>query len=101
MNIKTLKLLFFLFICQPGYGQADTLYYYLQDNEVRVSQDKAKYFMKVYKENPNDLIYKREIFSSFDNMKRSTGFSKDDQGKIKHGDFVFFNYKGGKESAGG
>src|SRR5258708_10153559 len=80
--------------------QNDTLKYYLNSDDEPAEKLHAAYLIKVYKEKPTDILWKRDYMTNADHKLLATGYCKDSLGKIKQGDYKSFDYKGKLERTG-
>ncbi len=109
MPSKKILLIFLITLCARVVSaqQTDTFHYYLDSEQKLTSPGKAVYHLKVYKENPTDAYWKRELYHKIERALASTGYSSDSTGMITEGAYRAFRdmgktyqtgtYKNGKE----
>ncbi len=90
---KILLLILFSSLFLTGFAQqTDTIYNYLDEEEMPVDRNVSVYQIKLYKVNPADYDWKRELYKK--SILVSNGRSKDKQGLIKQGDFTYYSADG-------
>ncbi|MEO6251863.1 MAG: energy transducer TonB [Ferruginibacter sp.] len=81
-------------------AQKDTLHYYVDYYEKPADPEKAIYHIRVYKEKPGDIYWKRDMYGHFENNLISSGTTKDPLGETRHGNFLFYYIDGAKNESG-
>ncbi|MBL0357336.1 MAG: energy transducer TonB [Chitinophagaceae bacterium] len=76
-----------------AYGQAPIpVKHYVDYNEKETSAGKASYWFIVYKKQPADTLWLREMYFNINNPPlASIGYCRDSLGLIKHGDFIHYS----------
>jgi len=100
MSKKYIFLLLFSLSLQKSFSQeTDTLHYYVDAYEKPTQQEMAIYHIRVYKERPTDSLWKWAKYGKAENNLFASGSTKDPQGKIKHGNFIYYYIDGAKNES--
>ena len=100
MLFKKFQLVLLLIPVQNIFAQQDTVIKYVDYYDNAAEQEHPVYYIKVYKQKPSDVLFKRQKFLKFDHKLVADGWSNDAAGDTRQGTFISYSYKGTIDDSG-